>query len=131
MTKVNKLPGDEYAELIRARFWLVSKQGQGYLGVGRIKLLENIEQFGSINQAAKQMAMSYKKAWKLIEDMNQLHSQPLVLSEKGGKSGGGTQLTELGKHYVSEFRALEKRLELFLVQQSEELEQRLIQFKSQ
>ena len=126
-SKINKLPGDPYSERIRARFWLVSDQQQGYLGIGRIKLLEYIHQYGSINQAAKQMGMSYKKAWKLIEDMNHLHQQPLVLSEKGGKTGGGTQLTELGLRYIDEFRAIEKRLEDFLHRESERLQDILVQ----
>lgn len=120
-TKMHKLPGEGYSDTIRARFWLVSEQQQGYLGIGRIKLLEYIHQYGSINQAAKQMGMSYKKAWKLIEDLNQLHSQPLVLSEKGGKAGGGTHLTELGLRYVTAFREIEQRLALFLQQESDKL----------
>lgn len=120
-----KLPGDDYSELIRARFWLVSVGRGGYLGIGRIKLLELIEEFGSINRAAKEMGMSYKKSWQLIEDMNQLHPIPLVISEKGGKDGGGTHLTELGRFYVAEFRKLETRVQGFFQQESAELEAKL------
>lgn len=115
---VQKLPGDAYSERIRARFWIVTEEGEGYLGVGRIRLLENIDQFGSINQAAKAMGMSYKKAWKLVEDMNKLTHEPLVLSEKGGKSGGGTFVTSLGKAYITKFHALESRLRTFLEEES-------------
>src|SRR5690554_5443682 len=97
--------------MINARFWLKSIEQTAYLGIGRVKLLENIAEFGSINQAAKQMKMSYKKAWKLIDEMNSLHAdQPLVISEKGGKAGGGTQLTALGNFYIQEFRQLETEL---------------------
>jgi molybdate transport system regulatory protein len=124
---VKKLPGDAYAELIRARFWLVSPTAEGYLGIGRIKLLENIQRYGSINRAAKEMGMSYKKAWKLIEDMNQLAETPLVISEKGGKSGGGTRVTELGLRYIAYFRDLEQRLTEFLQQESECLSKILVQ----
>lgn len=120
-----KLPGGGYSDLIRARFWLVSSGRGGYLGIGRISLLEYIEEFGSINRAAKEMGMSYKKSWKLVEDMNLLHKAPLVISEKGGKDGGGTRLTELGKFYVAEFRALEKRCAEFLQAESADLEAKL------
>jgi molybdate transport system regulatory protein len=122
-----KMPGDGYSELIRARFWLVNGQSEGYIGIGRIKLLENIQLYGSINRAAKEMGMSYKKAWKLIEDMNQLSDKPLVISEKGGKSGGGTQVTELGLRYIAYFRGLEQRLTEFLQQESECLSKVLVQ----
>lgn len=116
-----KQPGEAYSPLIHARFWLVAEQGQGYLGIGRITLLEHIARFGSINQAAKQMGMSYKKAWKLIEDLNRLEEAPLVMSEKGGKSGGGTHLTPLGQVYVQQFREIEQRFQVFLQQESNNL----------
>lgn len=113
-----KLPGDAYSTRIRARFWIVTEEGEGYLGIGRITLLEKIDQFGSINRAAKEMQMSYKKAWKLVEDMNKLTQEPLVLSEKGGKSGGGTYITPLGKAYIKQFHALDSRLRAFLEAES-------------
>ena len=117
-SKANKLPGDPYSDFIRARFWLVSKQGEGYLGIGRIVLLEQIARYGSINRAAKEMGMSYKKAWKLVEDMNRLAEQPLVLSEKGGKAGGGTLVTALGLAYIERFRRFEQRFKVFLQEES-------------
>lgn len=115
---VQKLPGDAYSKRIRARFWIVTEEGEGYLGIGRITLLENIDRFGSINRAAKEMGMSYKKAWKLVEDMNKLTHEPLVLSEKGGKSGGGTFITPLGKAYIKQFHELDARLRMFLEAES-------------
>lgn len=114
-----KLPGDAYAKRIRARFWIVTEESEGYLGIGRITLLENIDRFGSINRAAKEMGMSYKKAWKLVEDMNKLSLEPLVLSEKGGKAGGGTMITPLGKDYIKRFHELDSRLRAFLESESE------------
>lgn len=126
-----KVPGDKYSELINARFWLTSKEQTAYLGIGRIKLLENIAEFGSINQAAKQMKMSYKKAWKLIDEMNALHeNHPLVISEKGGKAGGGTQLTDLGRFYIKEFYALEKDLLEFMAVKTKDLASKLQKIKS-
>lgn len=117
-----KLPGDAYSKRIRARFWIVTEQGEGYLGIGRITLLEKIDRFGSINRAAKEMGMSYKKAWKLVEDMNKLTHQPLVLSEKGGKAGGGTIITPLGKDYIKRFYELDSRLREFLESESKRFE---------
>lgn len=115
-----KLPGEPYSEKIRARFWFVGEQ-ESYLGIGRITLLENIEALGSINKAAKEMGMSYKKAWKLIEELNQMFSEPLVVKEQGGKSGGGTTLTPKGKQAVASFRQFEQKLEAFLQQESDHL----------
>lgn len=122
-----KLPGDAYSKRIRARFWIVTEAGEGYLGIGRITLLENIDRFGSINQAAKEMGMSYKKAWKLVEDMNKLTVEPLVLSEKGGRTGGGTMVTALGKAYIKQFHELDSRLRVFLESESKSFDNIMVQ----
>lgn len=113
LEKVIKLPGEAYSERIRARFWITGEQSS-YVGIGRIQLLENIDKYGSINSAAKSMGMSYKKAWKLIEELNQVTDKPFVIKSQGGKSGGGTALTDEGKRMVKKFRELEQEFISFL-----------------
>lgn len=118
MTKQKiKLPGEAYTEQIRARFWLIGNNG-GYVGIGRVELLEHIAAQGSISRAAKQMGMSYKKAWKLIEELNAMYENPLVVKAQGGKSGGGTHLTLHGEQLIKEFRQLEVELIEFLASKS-------------
>lgn len=78
-----------------------------FLGDTRIKLLEAIEQHGSISQAAKAVPLSYKAAWDAIDAMNNLADQPLVVRSTGGKNGGGTLLTEHGRKTIALYRALE------------------------
>lgn len=116
-----KLPGEGYSNRIRARFWITGEK-QGYVGIGRIELLEKVSQFGSINRAAKEMGMSYKRAWKLIEELNQMSDSPLVVKAQGGKSGGGTSLTEEGNRLIKQFRKLEQELIQFLENASKEME---------
>ena len=118
LDKKNKLPGEAYSKRIRARFWITG-EGEGYLGIGRIQLLENIEKHGSINSAAKSMGMSYKKAWKLIDELNQMSGSPLVIKSQGGKAGGGTSLTSEGREMVVKFRQVENELIEFLEKASE------------
>lgn len=80
----------------------------GRVGPGKIELLEQIAAFGSISAAARRMEMSYKHAWDLVEDMNQVFGKPLVTAQTGGRKGGGAQLTPLGLAIVSRFRAIER-----------------------
>jgi molybdate transport system regulatory protein len=101
---------------IETRFW-IEKNGQTFLGSGRISLLEEIIKTGSISKAAKGLGMSYKKAWELVDKMNSIADSPLVIKETGGKNGGGTLLTEKGKSIVTEFRKLEAENRLFLQEQ--------------
>lgn len=95
------------------RLW-VDRNGHGFLGRGRIELLEKIREFGSISQAAKSMKMSYKAAWDAVDAMNNLSEKPLVIRKTGGKEGGGTEVTEYGKQVVEWFHAVEGQYQRFL-----------------
>jgi len=79
-----------------------------FLGDKRIRLLEAIEQIGSISQAAKAVPMSYKAAWDAVDDMNNVAPEPLVYRSAGGQNGGGTELTAFGRRLIAFYRALEK-----------------------
>lgn len=87
---------------IDGRFWL-TKEGQSFLGAGRIELLERIDKTGSINAAAKEMKMSYKAAWERINGMNALADQPLIERLTGGHGGGGTKLTPYARELIATF----------------------------
>ncbi|MDD5053691.1 MAG: TOBE domain-containing protein [Sulfuricurvum sp.] len=87
---------------IDGRFWL-TKEGQSFLGAGRIELLERIDKIGSILAAAKEMKMSYKAAWERINGMNSLADYPLIERTTGGKGGGGTKLTPYAHELIVTF----------------------------
>lgn len=71
------------------------------IGPGKVELLHKIQQTGSIAAAGRQMGMSYKRAWMLVEDMNTAFRAPLILSTRGGPGGGGAQLTETGQRVLA------------------------------
>jgi molybdate transport system regulatory protein len=87
---------------IKSKIW-IEANGQILLGEGRVRLLKAIEETGSLSKAAKHLNMSYKKAWGLIDDVNSRAEKPVVTKNIGGKSGGGTVLTEHGKSLVKTF----------------------------
>ena len=78
------------------------------LGPGKVRLLECIEQTGSISAAARTMEMSYRRAWLLVDELNGMFSSPVVETAAGGTGGGGAKITEFGKRVVSIFRGLEQ-----------------------
>lgn len=78
-----------------------------FLGDTRIRLLEAIDEQGSISQAAKAVPLSYKAAWDAVDAMNNLAEQPLVLRSTGGRHGGGTRLTDYGRKVIALYRVLE------------------------
>lgn len=78
------------------------------LSDNRIRLLEAIDELGSLTKAAKQIGISYRSAWDALDEMNNLSDLPLVLRSVGGKNGGGSQLTDFGRKTVSLYRALQQ-----------------------
>jgi molybdate transport system regulatory protein len=79
----------------------------GYLGPGKIGLMELISKHGSISAAGKEMGMSYRRAWLLVDEINQIFREPLVDKQMGGSGGGGAKLTKLGRDVVGRYRAIE------------------------
>lgn len=123
MLKTAKLPGEALSDSIRGRIWIMAPKGQSYFGKGRILLLERIDEMGSISQAAKSMKMSYKKAWRLVDEMNQAATTPLVVSEAGGRQGGGTQITEAARQVIAQYHQLHQALLRFCDEQEQMLSQ--------
>jgi molybdate transport system regulatory protein len=78
------------------------------LGPGKADLLERIRETGSISAAGRAMAMSYKRAWSLVEQMNAAFREPLVESVRGGSKGGGARLTEAGETVLAHYRKLQE-----------------------
>jgi molybdate transport system regulatory protein len=81
--------------------------GEIVLGPGRADLLHLIATTGSIAAAGRQMGMSYKRAWALVDSLNTLFTTPLVEAAKGGAGGGGAKLTETGTKILAAYRDLE------------------------
>ena len=77
------------------------------LGPGKIQLLALVAETGSIREAAERMDMSYMRAWTLIRTMNACFKEPLVLAARGGKAGGGAQLTPTGAAALSLYQKME------------------------
>ncbi|MGM0517448.1 MAG: winged helix-turn-helix domain-containing protein [Pseudomonadota bacterium] len=119
-SRQNRLPGEAYAPGIHARLWLIDDAGEHYLGVGKVRLMEAIEELGSISQAARRMGMSYKRAWSLIQEVNQLEEQPYVVKEVGGAGGGHATVTETGHRAIERYRQLEDDLREFLARRAEQ-----------
>ena len=77
------------------------------IGPGKADLLQAIEQTGSISAAARRMGMSYRRAWLLIDTMNQCFREPVVNTATGGKGGGGARITRFGSTVLRRYRAME------------------------
>jgi molybdate transport system regulatory protein len=78
------------------------------LGPGKIRLLKHIEATGSIAAAGRAMEMSYRRAWLLVEELNQMFKAPVIEPQTGGTKGGGARLTLLGREIIERYVRIEK-----------------------
>ncbi len=87
---------------VKAKLWL-ENEGVFILSSGRADILRKIQETGSISEAAKSMSMSYSHAWSQLREMSNAAGGNLVETSRGGKMGGSTHLTKLGKEILKIF----------------------------
>jgi len=77
------------------------------MGPGKAELVERIAATGSISAAARDMGMSYRRAWQLVEALNRAFREPVVATTVGGTRGGGARVTPFGRRVVADYRRME------------------------
>lgn len=82
--------------VVRSKIWL-EVDGSALIGEGRERLLQLIDEQGSISAAARQMGLSYRKAWSYLKSMEEALDVSLVNRQRGGMGGGSTGLTSEAK----------------------------------
>ncbi len=91
---------------IRSKLW-IEVSGEPVFGRGRRFLLQAIDTHGSINRAAKEINISYRKAWSYIKNMEERLGIKLVDRQAGGKNGGGATLTDDAREFLRKYETLE------------------------
>ncbi len=81
------------------------------VGPGKIALLEHIDASGSLSQAARELQMSYRRAWQLLESLNLAFRERVADTSKGGRGGGGATLTPFGRELIRTYRAFERDIQ--------------------
>jgi len=106
-----------------ARLTLRVDLGEGRaVGPGKIRLLEAIRDTGSITKAGVALGMSYRRAWLLVDDMNNCFREPVVAAQAGGSHGGGAALTPFGERLIDQYRGIEAEAHLATAARLRELE---------
>lgn len=98
---------------LRGKLWL-ELDGKPLLTEAAADLLEQIEACGSLSQAAKRLRFAYRRAWLMADALNRAFPRPLITKSTGGRRGGGTQITEFGRHVLHTYRDLQVQLEHLL-----------------
>jgi len=99
----------------RFKLWLSTEEAEGVFGDGKWRLLQGIEDYGSLKAAAESLGISYRKAWGDLKKAEKGLGVRLIEKRRGGSGGGETSLTETGKKWVAAYghfrRKIEKQIE--------------------
>lgn len=105
---------------VNGSIWLEGN-GTRFFGPGPVELLQLIEETGSINQAAKKMGMSYKKAWEIVSRLNEMVDSPMVITATGGEKGGGSSISEEAKQMIAWYLGLREKFKKFMEAETQKL----------
>lgn len=117
MKSAKHLPADQLI-LVRPRIYIGENIS---IGPGKIDLLRVIAETHSIASAARMLNIPYKRAWLLVDSLNDGFGSPVVETISGGKGGGGSLLTPLGQQLVAAYQALEDRINSQSIEELETL----------
>src|SRR5215470_1440015 len=81
------------------------------VGPGKIALLEQIGRGGSLSQAARELGMSYRRAWQLLDSLNHCFRERVAVTAKGGRRGGGSTLTAFGRQLIRTYREFDAEVQ--------------------
>lgn len=95
---------------IKSKLW-IEVDGKPVFGRGRKFLLEAIDKYGSINQAAREINISYRKAWGYIKAMEERLGFRLIERQTGGRNGGGAVLTEEAREFLIKYESLDRGIQ--------------------
>ncbi len=95
---------------VGVRLWM-ERAGEAILGPGRLELLKAIDNCHSISAAARQLGMSYRRAWLLVDSINRAAGEEMVRRQTGGRDGGGAELTARAHAAIAAYDALQARVQ--------------------
>jgi molybdate transport system regulatory protein len=96
------------------------------LGPGKVALLEGIRAYRSVSEAARQMGMSYRRAWLLLDSVNKTFDVPATVNSAGGRGGGGAEITPFGVLLIERYREVERKLNAVADECLKEISKRII-----
>tara|TARA_R100000935_G_scaffold33116_1_gene53616 strand:+ start:2134 stop:2472 length:339 start_codon:yes stop_codon:yes gene_type:complete len=105
---------------LKIKCW-IEEEGEKYYGPGPHELLNQIQKEGSLSKAAGKMHMSYKKAWAMVQKLNQFSAEALVILKKGGQDGGGAEVSLYGLEIMKEYDDLQLKVGQLTVQEEKSL----------
>ncbi|MDY6065278.1 MAG: LysR family transcriptional regulator [Finegoldia sp.] len=107
------------------KIWFDTDEGDKFFGKGNYLLLREIKTTNSLNKAAKNLNMSYSKAFNIIKNSEKSLGTSLIKSEVGGANGGGSHLTKAGERLLDLFEEADQKIQELTANLSQELNRKV------
>ncbi|MFO7730929.1 MAG: LysR family transcriptional regulator [Spirochaetia bacterium] len=88
---------------LKTKLYLTEADGDSFMGIGVLWLLQYIDSFGSIRKAAAHMNLSYVKAHRMLTELEKHMNFKVVDRKKGGDKREGATLTQQGRTFVAAY----------------------------
>ena len=95
---------------VRTKVWIDDDHDNVIFGSGRLRMLEAIDRFGSMNRAAKELNMSYRALWGRIKSTEERLGVKVVITKPGRGKGHGSVMTPAGKKLLENYKFLKDRI---------------------
>ena len=96
------------------KIWLSTPEGKGIMGDGKWQILKAIEAHGSLKAATEALGLTYRRTWGDLKEIETLLGFPLLDKSRGGKDGGQTQLSPVGKKMVEAFDRFHQKVDHYM-----------------
>lgn len=90
---------------LKSKLYLIDEEGEKFMGIGVMWLLDAISTTSSLRKAAAEMNISYSKAFTMIRNLEKGLGKSVIIRQKGGQSRDGAQLTEFGLKFLELYRS--------------------------
>ncbi len=101
---------------IKTKLYLVDSNGEKFMGIGVLWLLEKVESEGSLRAAAASMDISYSKAYGMVRNLERQLGIPVIDRKKGGASHDGASLTTFGKSFLKLYSSFQTEAKARLIE---------------
>ncbi|MDD4218832.1 MAG: LysR family transcriptional regulator [Sphaerochaetaceae bacterium] len=117
---------------IKTKLYLVTSEGEKFMGIGVLWLLERVNTTGSIRAAALSLGISYSKAFAMVKNLEEQLGLPVVDRRRGGANREGSVLTEFGRRFLILYDSFQNEAKQRLIEPfakfTQECEQLLYEF---
>ncbi len=104
----------------------LEEDGDKFMGIGVLWLLRKIEENKSLRAAAKELDISYSKAFNMIRNLEKGLNKQILIRQKGGQNRSGAFLTDYAKSFIESYEIFQKRCKDLLQEPFEEFKKKIL-----